>query len=158
MLGYVKPGAPNSGRLTCLALDSCAVENQTVGSLGTILLRRFSARPSTDPTRHAFMTIIGAGCPARSCGKMVSDRPPTTADPVRPVCFGRDDSRREPWKSEYLLPKRSWTLIWRGRTRILWRGRTGSQIPQDLRDQSGCERSVWVPSMTWMAPTVRSTR
>ena len=40
------------------------------------------------------------------------------------------------------IPRRSWALIWRGRT-LIWRG-LGSQIPRVLRHQSSCERSVWV--------------
>ena len=36
-------------------------------------------------------------------------------------------------KGCFVLPRRSWTLIWRGRT-FIWRG-LGSQIPMVLRDQ-----------------------
>ena len=42
----------------------------------------------------------------------------------------------------FCVPRRSWALVWRGRT-LIWRG-LGAQFPRVLRDQSGCERSVWV--------------
>ena len=53
------------------------------------------------------------------------------------------------------LPRRSWSLIWRGRTRILWRG-LGSQIPIGFEGPGkGCERSVWVRSFSPTSDTCR---
>ena len=53
-------------------------------------------------------------------------------------------------RSKDVMPRRSRILICRGRT-LIWRGR-GSQIPMVLRDQSGCERSVWVQKNRTLDP------